>query len=389
MVFSRRVAIRVQPYFGYRSRTRLALSLRVLRSRPSAFGEGSRRRAVMTMLGEFASREAAGVPVRLVIDGPDGPLIDCEEVSDAEGFVHFDRALEPAWDLPEKPVWEQARLHWMNEDGPQSVEAHVLAPARGGDLAVISDIDDTIIETGVTGGPRAIAKNWRRIFAQLPHERIAVPGADAFYGSLGGGTLHPGEKRGANHMGATRRPFFYISSSPWNLFSYIVAFMRVKNLPLGPLLLRDWGLNRETFGSASHGAHKTAAIESLLHTYPELRFALIGDDTQGDLPAFAHAAEAFPGRVAAVFLRKATTDVFSPEEDAARLSLERGKVPLWLGATYEEGIDFLRTLGFTPGGETEQIVKAVEKVEEAGEEPEAADAGAPGQASVPVQRPAG
>ncbi len=320
-----------------------------------------------TMLAQFASREVEGVQVRLVMDGAYGPLLDALAVTDEEGFVHFDLPLDPVWDLPDHPVWEVAKLHWHNRNGSQQCDAHVLVPGRNSDLAVISDIDDTIIESGITGGPRNVARNWQRIFAQLPHERIAVPGADMFFGQLGGEVLESGEKGGEKRMTATRRPFFYVSSSPWNLFSYLVAFQHAKGLPLGPLLLRDWGFNRDTFGTGSHGDHKTAAIAEILGMYPAMRFALIGDDTQGDLPAFAHAAELFPQRIAAVFLRRATVEAFSPAEENAVATLNAAGVPLWLGASFAEGLDFLTELGFTPGGETEQIVRTVEKIETAKE----------------------
>lgn len=361
MVFSPRVATRIQPYFGHRSRDRLVLSARALRSKPAAFGEGSRWRAFRTLMSQFASREVEGVTVRLMIESADRPILDCELQTDREGFVHFDVPLDPQWDLPEHPVWEKAVLHWVNSEGPQKEEAHVLVPGSASNLAVISDIDDTIIETGITGGPVNILRNWRRLFAEMPHERIAVPGAGSFYSSLGGGILEKGEMRGADRMLATRRPFFYISSSPWNLFSYLVAFKRVKKLPVGPIKLRDWGFNRETLGSSSHGAHKNAAIDSILGMYPDLRFALIGDDTQGDLPAFAHAVERFPGRIAAVFLRKAATEAFTPEEMAARATIENAGVPLWLGESYNEGHDFLADLGFASAGNTAKIVDTVEE----------------------------
>ena len=354
--------VRLQPYFGYRSRDRLVLSARALRSGKPGFEKRGRIQAMRTMLAQFASREEAGVPVTLEIDVA-GIAMRHEAETDSEGFVRFDIALDPPFDLPPDPVWEIVALRWFNRDGPQCIDAHVLAPGAQSRLAVISDIDDTIIETGITGGMRAVARNWRRLLAELPDDRIAVPGADVFYGALGGGQLlPPGELRPERRIPATHRPFFYVSSSPWNLFSYLVAFQRAKGLPLGPLMLRDWGFDRATFGSGSHGLHKTAAIDAILAMYPELRFALIGDDTQGDLPAYADAIARNPTRVAAIFIRTTGVQQFSPEEVAAREAIEAAGVPLWLGDSFAVGKDFLDAAGFTPGGETEQIVRAVEKV---------------------------
>ena len=354
--------VRLHPYFGYRSRERLVLGARALRSGTRGFEKRGRLQAMRTMLAQFTSREEPGVAVTLEME-LGGRTLKHTAATDREGHVVFDIALDPPADFPPHPVWESVALHWLNREGPQCIEAHVLAPGKDGRLAVISDIDDTIIETGITGGMRAIARNWRRILAELPEDRIAVPGSDVFYGALGGGLIAPpGELPPGRHVPATHRPFFYISSSPWNLFSYLVAFLRAKGLPLGPLLLRDWGLDRATFGSGSHGAHKTAAIAAILQMYPDLRFALIGDDTQGDLPAYGRAVEHYPERVAAIFIRTTDGKNLSAEEQAARTAIEAAGVPLWLGDSYAVGKDFLERLGFSPGGETEQIVRAVEKV---------------------------
>ena len=353
--------VRLQPYFGYRSRERLVLSARALRSGKPRFENRGRLQAMRTMLAQFASREEAGVRVTLEMDVA-GIAMRHEAVTDREGFVRFDIALDPPFDLPPEPVWEVVALRWFNRDGPQCVDGHVLAPGADSCLAVISDIDDTIIETGITGGMRAIARNWRRLLAELPDDRIAVPGSDLFYGALGGGqVLPPGELRPERRIPATHRPFFYVSSSPWNLFAYLVAFQRAKGLPLGPLMLRDWGFDRATLGSGGHGLHKSAAIDAILAMYPELRFALIGDDTQGDLPAYAEAVRRDPGRVAAIFIRT-TAGRLSAEEEAAKSAIETAGVPLWLGDSFAVGKDFLEAAGFTPGGETEQIVRAVEKL---------------------------
>lgn len=365
--------LRVQPYFGHRSKSRLVLSARALRVSDADFGEQNGIAAIGTMLGQFISLEVEGVRVTLTVNGPDGPLLVEQAVSDREGFVHFDVELAPAWDLPAHPEWEIVQLGWDTAGGVQQVEAYVLAPGNDHKLAVISDIDDTIIETGITGGIGSVAKNWKRVFAQMPGHRTIVPGADTFYGELGDGGDPTGENRAKAHMPATKRPFFYVSSSPWNLFSYLVASQRMRNLPLGPIKLRDWGLDRETFGKSSHGSHKTDAIADILEMYPDMRFALIGDDTQGDLPAFAHVIEQFDGQVAAVFLRTVSSEAFAPAETAAVAAIRAAGIPLWMGEDYETGLEFLRANDFTPSGETQQIVKTVDRVAE--EDTEPADSG--------------
>ena len=371
--------LRIQPYFGHRSASRLILSARALYGGEATFSDASGVAAIATMLGQFISHEAKDVPVTLRVEGKGGTLISHTETSDSEGFVRFDLPLSPEWDLPEHPAWEVAQLSWQGKDGSQTVDAHILAPGRVSRLAVISDIDDTIIETGITGGLKSVAANWNRVFAQMPSGRAIVPGADTFYGELGGtdtASASPadGEVCPKQQLTATRRPFFYVSSSPWNLFSYLVAFQRMRGLPLGPVKLRDWGLNRQTFGKASHGSHKEAAISDILAMYPDMQFAMIGDDTQGDLPAFAHAATRYPGRVAAVFLRTVSGEEFSPEEEQGIAALKEAGIPLWMGSDYATGLEFLSANGFTRGGETEQIVKVVDRVDEPASTDAAADA---------------
>ena len=357
--------VRLQPYFGYRSRDRLVIAARALRSGKPGFENGGRLQAMRTMLAQFASREAPELEVRLELKSPEGRKTEHVAITDREGFVRFEIELGEDWPLPRDPAWEIVCLHWLNRDGPQCVEGHVLAPGSATLLAVISDIDDTIVETGITGGFRQIMRNWRRVLAELPDERIAVPGVDAFYGALGGGAVLPGKGGAGDASPATHRPFFYVSSSPWNLFSYLVAFLRGRKLPLGPLLLRDWGFDRATLGRAGHGEHKRAAIDTVMAMYPDIRFALIGDDTQGDLPAYAEVVSGNLGRIAAVFIRTATDEPLSPEELAGKAAIEAAGVPLWLGESYAIGQEFLRAAGLRPRGDAARIVETVEQAHEA------------------------
>ncbi len=353
-------AIRIQPYFGYRNRDRLLISARALRSRAGSFERRGRLRAIRTMLAQFASHEVADFPVELEIAGPPGASRRHQGVTDAEGFVHFDIRLDPQCDYADHPKWETVVLHWFDGAEEQSAEGHVLAPGRETSLAVISDIDDTIVETGITGGLRAVLRNWRRVLVEMPDDRILVPGAEVFYNALGGGAaLEGGAGQAGNAQPATQRPFFYVSSSPWNLFGYLVAYIRSRGLPLGPIALRDWGLDRATFGSSSHGAHKREAISRILALYPELKFALIGDDSQGDLMAFAAVAKNNPGRVRAIFIRR-LGEAMTPEEATAQASIAAAHIPLWLGDSYHTGHDFLASIGLLGDEQTRAIVEAVD-----------------------------
>ena len=352
--------VRIEPYFGYRSATRLTISGRALRANKPGLEQAGRLQAVRTMIAQFASREEPDLQVELELKSTSGDTIRHSGSTDREGFVHFDVALSPEWEQPEHTRWETVTFHWRNRHGEACADGYVLVPGTKDGLGVISDIDDTIIETGITGGLRSVLKNWRRVLAQMPNERLAVPGVDTFYGSLGGGAvLREGEGHAGDRLTATHRPFFYVSSSPWNLFAYLVAYMRTRNLPLGPMHMRDWGLNRETFGSSSHGSHKTDAIQGILDFYPERNFAMIGDDTQGDFHAFSQIAVANPGRIAAVFIRRAVGPL-SEEELAAKQTIESAGVPLWLGDDYTTGHDFLKATGLEGDGEATEIVDTVE-----------------------------
>ncbi|MGB3165180.1 MAG: phosphatase domain-containing protein [Alteraurantiacibacter sp.] len=362
MIFPR-IATRIQPYFGHRSARRLVLTARATQTPKPAYEAGSRWKAMRTMMAQFASHEVPGVPVELEAKRPDSSTIRARGITDKEGFVRFDIALDPAWELPERPAWDSVTLAWSNRDGPQTITAHVLAPGKESRLGIISDIDDTIIETGITGNPRKIARNWKRVFAQLPHERVEVPGASSFFSHIGG--VYPGDLEDGQ-LPAAEHPFFYVSSSPWNLFSYLVAFQQLRKLPLGPIQLRDWGFNSSTLGSSSHGSHKLDAMEAIIAMHPKMRFALIGDDTQGDLPAFAQAVADFPGRIAAVFLRNAAGEPFSAEEEEAKATIEAAGVPLWMGDTYADGADFLHGLGLHDYDDAAPLVHLVDESAKAG-----------------------
>ncbi|MEE4204687.1 MAG: phosphatase domain-containing protein [Erythrobacter sp.] len=361
-LLSRRGPVRVQPFFGYRNAQHLYLNARATRAREPVFEARSFWRDFATMLGEYASREVPGLEVELEYDCANGKVIRGKRQTGPEGFVRFDLPIAPACPPAPRTRWERATLRWRCPDRGDPGEAHAYILAPGGEtrMGIISDVDDTILETGITGNFRAIARNWKRVFAQMPSERVLVPGATGFFAALGGnpqGAEKAGEAIGAIAPQARVRPVFYVSSSPWNLFSYLVTFKRERGLPLGPVMLRDWGFNRRTLGKEGHGSHKLEAIRRILETFPQLSFALIGDDTQRDLLAFGSIARDHPDRIAAVFIREVAGAPLTDEEIRAKAAIEGAGVPFWTGSDYRAAASFLKTAGLEFEGGVEGLVR--------------------------------
>jgi len=363
MLFGR-APLRVQPFFGFRGEERLTLTARAQRSREPMFASRSFLGDLRTMLGQYASREVPGVEIEFEYQPCTGEPLRHTISTDQEGYARFDMTFASPRARPTQTIWEKAILRWKpvagEHDGGEVV-AHILAPGAQAGLGIISDIDDTIMETGITGNLRAIARNWKRVMAQMPNERILVPGARDFYTALGGGatdaipaTPNPQQIEPRSRQ----RPVFYVSSSPWNLFSYLVAFKRQRDLPLGPIMLRDWGFNRKTLGAKGHGSHKLEAIKRILEHYPDLRFALVGDDTQKDLVAFAEIVSAQPGRIAAVFIRAVSREAASEAELAARTAIESAGVPFWTGGDYGAASEFLAQIDLQSDQRTEESAHA-------------------------------
>lgn len=360
--FSRKHPVRVQPFFGFRSERHLHLVARALKGREPAFEKRSFWRDLTNMAGQYLSREVPDLEVELEYGLADGQSISQRAISGPEGYVRFDIALPGNAGRPERTRWERALVRWSLDGGHGGeVPAWILTPGSLTRTGIISDIDDTILETGITGSFRKIARNWKRVMAQMPSDRTIVPGATAFYSAIGGKAASTKEAEAAIDALIPRarvRPVFYVSSSPWNLFSYLITFKRERGLPLGPVMLRDWGFNRKTLGSKSHGSHKVEAIERIVETFPDLRFALIGDDTQKDLVAFGEIATKFPGRIAAVFIRAASGEPFSQEEERAVGLIRDAGVPFWSGSDYEAALHFLEGAGLDFEGGVERLVRA-------------------------------
>jgi phosphatidate phosphatase APP1 len=170
----------------------------------------------------------------------------------------------------------------------------ILVPPRTARFGVISDIDDTVLQSRVSNVVHAA----RTMLFGNARTRLPFPGVAAFYRALHAGT-GPHE----------HNPIFYVSSSPWNVYDMIAEFLDLQEIPRGPILLRDWDIGLGALGASRHFDHKGVAIRSIMQMYPTLPFILIGDTSQHDPEIYRRLVEEFPGRIPAIYIRDVTRSV--------------------------------------------------------------------------------
>jgi phosphatidate phosphatase APP1 len=314
--------VQILPFAGYRKGNELRVSGRVVEYRkPLAPAERAFDKLRATW-GLYNSHEVAGVDVRCDAFGTSAACI-----SNDEGYFEFSIPIDRP--LPATAAWDSVMLSIPGREPPIEVAVPVLAPGTDDHWAIISDIDDTVIETGATN----FAANWRRIVMEQPSERLVVPGAADLYRTIAG-----------DHSAPTR-PFFYVSSSPWNLYGFLTQFMELNRIPHGPLFLKDLGIDASKFIDSGHKTHKLDAIAGILRFYPDHRFLLMGDNGQQDVEIYAEVVEAFPQRVAAVFIRDVTGECAAGTKADLLAQMAAQGVQTHCAKGFQEGVLILQALG--------------------------------------------
>jgi phosphatidate phosphatase APP1 len=291
----RAARLELVPYRGYGTGDQLQVSGRVLvQPKKQLEDDITTWENVLAMYRRFASEEVPNVRVR----GQFGDIVQ-EGMTDEEGYFSLqfdaeDGAFAPGWHtigltLPDLPS--------ASDEAPIA-EGAALRPSPDATFGVISDVDDTVLQTHATSLRQMVSTTLLNSAA----ERLPFTGVAEFYQAL-----HAGPS------GDDENPIFYLSSSPWNLYDLLIDFMALNGIPKGPLILQDYGFDNGKVLKLSHAQHKLVHLRELLDLYPTFPFVLIGDSGEHDPELYAQIIGEYPGRIRAVYIR----DVSDARRDAA------------------------------------------------------------------------
>jgi len=99
-------------------------------------------------------------------------------------------------------------------------------------------------------------------------------------------------------------PFFYVSSSEWNLYDDLNEFFKHNGLPKGAFLLngiKKWYQLLKT-GKTKHEG-KLVRVIRILEEFPKQRFVLLGDNSQSDPEIYVNIANKYSEQIVALYIR--------------------------------------------------------------------------------------
>lgn len=311
------------PYRGFGTSDRLWIRGRAIddpRIAPSQ-DAGTLAGNIRDVWMRFASHEIPGAKLELRVGekrtvlttGPEGYFETWFQVSEDQasgGWLPYDvRLVEPA----------------PRESGT-SWEGEVLVPREDAAYGIISDVDDTVIESSATSRLRML----RTLLTGNARTRLPFDGIAPLLSDL---------QDGGN-------PIFYVSSGPWNLYDFLEEFFQINGLPAGPILLQDYGLDERKLIHAPHHEHKLEQIGRVMTTYPHLNWILIGDSGQRDPEIYAALASELEDKIAAIVIRDVTTAARDEQVRALLAPAANAGIPVALVESAEDARTFFVEHGY-------------------------------------------
>jgi phosphatidate phosphatase APP1 len=211
-----------------------------------------------------------------------------ETLSQEDGFFKFE------WQSNKEVTagWHSVDVYLLSKSRELLTKAigKVFIP-NSTQYSFISDIDDTLLISHSSSS----FKKLRLLFIRNPRSRKPFNDVVKHYQLLSLAHTDP----------LIPNPFFYVSSSEWNLYDYLTEFFRHNELPEGILLLNKLKRFYQLFktGKSNHQL-KFERISRIMDLFPKQQFILLGDNSQKDPELYKALANHYPNNIYAIYIRQ-------------------------------------------------------------------------------------
>jgi phosphatidate phosphatase APP1 len=304
----------ISPFYGYGNTSSVTIAGRLLEKKGIAHSDEDTSiwANIFTMLKRYESDEIPNARIQAVFQDQKKTV-----TTDSEGYF------EVEFSVKEKPkaaqIWYTVEFTLLDKitETQEKIKAkgEIMIPPENAQFGVISDIDDTILISQSTD----FMQKAKLTFLHNAKTRKPFEGVSAFYKAL------QSERDREDY-----NPIFYISSSPWNLYDLLVHFCEVNDVPKGPFLLRDMGVNKNKFVKSGHIDYKVEQIKRLFDLYPNLPFILIGDSGQKDAEIYEKVVTSYPGKILAIYIRDVSDKARDNKIEEIKKRLQKQQIPLLL-----------------------------------------------------------
>ncbi|MDR0788736.1 MAG: DUF2183 domain-containing protein [Bifidobacteriaceae bacterium] len=289
---------RVTTYYCYGNTQKVRMLCRILISKYDWSNERVKRGFF-----NFFTTEVPNFPVQIFIDGK---LVNKTYLTDSAGYIDeiIDYELEPgehqiSFSIFKKEYFEKLYVYPLNLK-----------------VGLISDIDDTIMISNVP-------QTFRAIYNQLlssPFNRKPVKGMSNLYNQI-------------NDKYNGEAAFFYLSMSPWNIYSTIRKFISSNGFPKGAYLLSNLMATKSKL-SYSIVSHKYTQIKHLIEFFPNTKWILAGDDGQQDLNIYLWIVRSYSKHIKSIMIRTINSnenEVYKKIHSRVNINYEKTQVNVYFG----------------------------------------------------------
>jgi len=325
---------KILPYKGYGNYSDIFLKGIVIEDKGLAKPKDKQMfwQNILATLKRFSSDGIAGARVKATFFD-ESMITETDEL----GYFEFHFQLKQSTTKLITNKWHKVHIELIDKvienQGEVSAIGEVMIVHPQQNRIIVSDIDDTVLISHSTQTLRKL----RLMLLKNALTRLPFPGVANFYRALASG-----KEKQDDH------PFFFVSSSEWNLYDLLEDFFRFNNIPKGVFLLRKLNHSIFKFWKSGGGNHEQKYIEikSLLNFYRNEKFILIGDSGQRDPEIYTKIALEFPGRIEAIYIRKIRSRSFLNSDEDFNKKLENAKTTYLEVHDTNEAVEHATEQGF-------------------------------------------